>query len=304
MHSNARRDYDACMRTHARQLLFGLIILFFTGGIASGTSAQVEVRDVSVNASVASIPSIDSGGGASGSAPRSGVRFSGLAYPRAPVTLLLASGVAATTTADITGRFTLLFTDVRDADRLFFSLYATDTAGRRSTLLNFPVALYTGELTDISGIRFPPTIASDKSAMRQHEYLTIDGAALPALPLEVLIQGAAQKVFTLLSGEQGSYRLTVPVALAPGEYLLRTRYENDSRTSAVLRLVIGPITAPGETTTNIPGDCNLDQRVTLVDFSVLAYWFGKQNPPQCVDTNADGVVNLVDFSILAFYWKG
>jgi hypothetical protein len=41
-----------------------------------------------------------------------------------------------------------------------------------------------------------------------------------------------------------------------------------------------------------------------VDFSITAYWYGKENPPADVDFNGDGKVNLVDFSIMAFYWTG
>jgi hypothetical protein len=90
-----------------------------------------------------------------------------------------------------------------------------------------------------------------------------------------------------------------------GEYLVRAKYIADTRTSQVLRIIVGPASITRvDTSTNIPGDCNVDQKVTLVDFSVLAYWFGKKNPPPCVDTNKDGTINLVDFSILAFYWNG
>ncbi len=190
--------------------------------------------------------------------------------------LLISGKPVASVTADTTGRFSLTFTDVGSAERLFFAMHATDVFGRRSTLLNLPVVLYTGELTDISNIRFAPTVITDKVAIRQNDFLTVEGSSLPNMPLEVIIDGIRQKIFTLVSNEGGTYRLVAPIALPQGDYLLRTRYERDTRTSAVLRLVVGAASILRvETSANIPGDCNVDQRVTLVDFSVLAYWFNK-----------------------------
>lgn len=50
-------------------------------------------------------------------------------------------------------------------------------------------------------------------------------------------------------------------------------------------------------------DMNSDGRVNLIDFSIAAFWYKKQNPPANIDISGDGVVNLVDFSIMAFYWN-
>ena len=97
----------------------------------------------------------------------------------------------------------------------------------------------------------------------------------------------------------------MPLNLFEGEYSLRALYRGDSRTSKALRITVGSVSLlRTEVSNNIPGDCNVDQKVTLVDFSVLAYWYNKKNPPKCVDTNADGIINLTDFSIMAFYWNG
>lgn len=50
-------------------------------------------------------------------------------------------------------------------------------------------------------------------------------------------------------------------------------------------------------------DINADAKVDLIDFSILAYWWGREvvvNAPY--DLNSDGRVTLADFSILAYYW--
>lgn len=298
--------YDAHMHTRAAILLF-LCIALSCGLLYSRVGAQTVVDSASstVSASVASIPSIDDDTGGGGGSSQSGVQFSGFAYPGATVTLMHGSEKLLSTIADGAGKFSIVFSDVEDAPQLMFSLFALDSAQRRSTLLNFPVIFYTGQLTDIRNIRFAPTITTDKVAIKTSDFITVEGAALPRLPMNVIFEGNDAKTFTLSAGAEGAYRLTVPLALPQGEYIVKARYEGDTRTSAALRLIVGNASIPRvEVSANIPGDCNLDQKVTIVDFSVLAFWFGKKQPPSCVDTNGDGAITLVDFSILAFYWNG
>jgi hypothetical protein len=54
-------------------------------------------------------------------------------------------------------------------------------------------------------------------------------------------------------------------------------------------------------------DLNCDNKVNLIDFSILAYWYKRpltKEAKQKVDLNGDGKVDLVDFSIMAYYWTG
>jgi hypothetical protein len=160
-------------------------------------------------------------------------------------------------------------------------------------------------ITDISGIKFAPTINTDKLSVKKGDFITIEGASLPNTDIEVSFEGFDGRTFSLASNKEGVYSITIPANFSEGEYLLRSRYIGDSRSSKAVKLTVGTTSIlRTEATTNIPGDCNFDQKVTLVDFSVLAYWYGKNNPPKCVDANGDGIINLVDFSILAFYWNG
>ncbi len=287
-------------KTPLRASLFIVVasFIFLVRSVFGQTIVQTE--SVSVSAIVGSIPSIDPGGG--GGVYESGVRFSGFAYPGATITIQKGLGSVTTTLADENGEFSVL---IPEKQWQLFTLFATDTFGRKSTLLNFPTILYSGYITDIAGIRFAPTVTTDKLAVKQGDFLTIEGSSLPKKTVIVSLEGNASKTFTLESDDQGVYRATVPLILPVGEYTLRTFYNGDTRTSKAIRVIVGEASLPRtEATNNIPGDCNADQRVTLVDFSVLAYWYNKENPPRCVDTNNDGIVNLIDFSILAFYWNG
>jgi len=54
----------------------------------------------------------------------------------------------------------------------------------------------------------------------------------------------------------------------------------------------------------IKGNLNDDDRVNLVDFSIMAYWYNRTSPPDNVDLNNDNKIDLVDFSIMAYYWTG
>jgi hypothetical protein len=64
------------------------------------------------------------------------------------------------------------------------------------------------------------------------------------------------------------------------------------------------VAAPTASTTPAKGDLSGDGRVNLIDFSIMAYWYGKPNPPAAEDLNGDGKIDLTDFSIMAFYWTG
>lgn len=294
-------NHENTMHIKARHI-FSLIVLVFSLSSFLITKAQTltDTESVSIGATVGGLPVVDPGGG--GGVYQSGVRFSGFAYPNAVVTVLKRDGTILTTLADKNGAFTLF---VPENNWQLFTLYATDVTGRKSTLLNFPTILYNGVITDISGIKFAPTITTDKLAVKSGDFITIEGSSLPSTTVEVIFEGPDSRTFSLVSSLSGVYSVTMPAAFSEGEYVLRARYVSDSRTSKAVKLIVGGASIlRSESTSNIPGDCNFDQRVTLVDFSVLAFWYGKPNPPKCVDANRDGIINLVDFSILAFYWNG
>ncbi len=295
-------DFVMPFKTKHIIVLSSVFVLLTSFFLYKNLNAQTltESETVSIGAIVGSIPSIDTGPG--GGTYQSGVRFSGLAYPKALVTVQKRDTTFVTVVADETGAFSIL---IPETSWQLFTLFAVDTKGRKSTLLNFPTILYSGYITDISGIRFAPTLVTDKISVKRGDFITFSGSALPNKEVEVSFEGEESKTFYLTSDDLGFFSATVPLDLKNGEYVVRAFYSKDSRTSKALRITIGNSTIlRNEATNNIPGDCNFDQNITLVDFSVLAFWYGKQNPPKCVDANSDRIVNLIDFSIVAFYWNG
>lgn len=77
-----------------------------------------------------------------------------------------------------------------------FYSFATDVFGRKSTLLNFPTVLYSGYLTDISGIRFAPTITTDKISVKKGDFITIEGSSLPNKNIDLVFDGPENRTFS------------------------------------------------------------------------------------------------------------
>jgi hypothetical protein len=251
-------------------------------------------------------PPSSGGGGGSGFM---GARFLGHAYPQAVVTILKNAVLRATAKADLNGAFTVVLQEEYD-ENVLYTLYADDIDGHRSLLLNYPLVGTDGKVTDISGIKFAPTITADKIATKQGEPVMLSGFALPNAAIEFILSasraGGLSRTLSVVSNSAGRYELTITSSDLPkGEYEVRAHYPNDSRYSLTVQFTVGDVTiVPSPELDVIPGDCNADHKITLQDFSVLAYWYGKQSPPSCIDLNTDGTVNLVDFSILAYYWNG
>ncbi len=268
---------------------------------------MVDTENVSINAIVGSPSSGGISGGGIG-IPQTSVRFSGEAYPHATVTVLKEGKEITSVPADDKGYFTITLPETYKANVLY-SLFAKDILGQRSLLINYPIVVYPGYLTHLSGIRFAPTVVTDKAQVKIGDYLGVSGYALPEADLEIGMESqitGEKKIFTLISQTTGAYNISIPMGeLARGDYSVYVKYKGDTRISKLLKFVIGDTNILNtDAIVSIPGDCNRDKVINLIDFSVLAFWYGKSSPPSCVDTNKDSIINLVDFSILAFYWTG
>lgn len=250
-----------------------------------------------------SSPSPSSGGGAPYIPPTS-VRFSGQAYPGSKVFLVKNKNVIAEISASNLGEFSITLEEKTDRNVLY-SLYAVDTFGSQSIILNYPVYLSTGYLTHLSGILFPPTISLDKHSAYPGDYLSSFGFALPNRVIELKAEGKNIKTWDTVSNQDGAYKVTIPLfGLAYGQHKIYIKYKEQAQTSKVLPFDLLQEDKIPEEKFKIPGDCNFDDRINLVDFSILSFWYKKKNPPVCLDVNRDKIINLVDFSIFAYYWTG
>lgn len=273
---------------------------FFVGAI----DYSLPPVDVSVSAIVDEDIITPGGGGGGGGFP-TGVIFSGYAYPGASVHIWKNGSPRETKFADDKGYFYIVLQE-QYSPNILYTLYAIDKEARRSLLLNYPIVVKNGYVTQVSGIRFAPTLSLDKIEVKRGDNTTLSGYSLPSTDVYIKIEGKQSKNLIAKSNPNGTYKLDISTSdFAKGRYNLYVYYKDDKRISKVVEFTIGDTNIPStELVANIPGDCNADQLINLIDFSVAAFWYGKKNPPVCVDTNKDDIINLVDFSILAFYWTG
>lgn len=286
---------------------FGIFLSLFNTSLAQLTLTEDE--DISISATVGSTvivvpPTNDPGGVVL--FPNTSVQFKGRAYPDAKVILLRDGIEVSRTIANNDATFAITLPEEDESKNILYSLYAIDKNNNKSILLNFPTKIQGGFLTFLNNILFPPTISSDKYEASVASFVNISGYAVPNRELEITFKDSSfKKVFNLNSNRDGTYNINLPLIEIPkSEYNVLINYKNDTRLSKFLRLILGnKDTLNNNENSNIPGDCNRDRIINLVDFSVAAFWYKKENPPKCVDTNFDNIINLVDFSILAYYWN-
>jgi len=262
-----------------------------------------ETLTVTATVSSGSTPSPSGGGGAPYIPPTS-IRFSGQAYPNGKVLLIKNKNIIAEVLVSNLGDFSITFEEPTDRN-IMYSLYAVDSAGVQSIILNYQVYLSTGYLTHLSGILFPPTLSLDRYSAYSGDDLSIFGFAIPERALELKIEGKDIKTFNIISNKDGVYNIIVPLFnFKSGQYKIYTKYKEQALTSKVLPFELLIEDKNPEVKSKIPGDCNFDDRINLKDFSILSFWYKKKNPPTCLDVNHDKIINLVDFSIFAYYWTG
>lgn len=286
------------------------ILLFYSSLYPYVLNAQTITQNevVSVSALVGAPPSdpISGGGGGSTTFDYPLVGFSGFAYPNATVVLSKNAVFKTSVSADETGFFSISVPELFESTSLY-TLYAEDTEKERSVLLNYPLVTTKGFITQISGIVFAPTITTDAIAVREEDTITISGQSRPNKNSIITIAGQGiEKYYSVISDSAGKYSVqTTLIGFPKGEYTISARYENDRRQSKLLKIIVGDqLILRSQDIVVIPGDCNKDTVIDLRDFSILAYWYLRPNPPTCVDTNSDGIINIIDFSILAYYWTG
>lgn len=293
------------------QRFFIIIFIISFFAVSNYSFAQLvltEDEDVSISAVVGGItpitPETSSGGVVF---PNTAVQFKGSAYPNAEVFLLKDGVFKNSVFADNNARFAINLPEDEGGNNLY-TLYAVDKNNQKSLFLNFPTKVKEGYLNFLNNILFAPTISADKLEVSLNGFINFSGYAVPFGSLEITIKSLDNeniKNFSLNANKDGIYNINIPLSnLEKGDYTAFIKYKNDTRVSKLLRFTINNRDILNEDKIEyLPGDCNKDNIINLVDFSVLAFWYKKPNPPLCVDIKRDNIVDLIDFSILAYYWN-
>jgi len=250
------------------------------------------------------------GGGGGGSIVSSGstVNFSGRAYPTRTITLLKDAQVVGSTIAGLDARFSMSISGI-SAGNYIFSLYSEDKDGNRSSLLTFPVGLTGSSVTDVVGIFLAPTIATDKEQVKQGDNIAIFGQSQPQANITITVNSSHEIYAQTQSDGNGVYLYTLDSQqLEMGDHSAKSKSALNTEISAfssATMFTVGDENILAKKKTLAPkGDMNGDNKVNLVDFSIVAYWYRRANSPAKNDINGDGRVDLKDLSIMAFNWTG
>lgn len=276
-------------------------------------AGQVITVQVMSSTTTTTPPVIPGGGGSSGSASSpTAVTVSGRAYPLSRVFVLRDGARAADTIAGPDGRFSVTLTRLGSGQRTI-SVYGEDDGGRRSVLFSFPLQVTAGATTVVSGIFISPTIDANKSAVRRGDPIVFFGKTAPQSSVTIEINSETQLFEYAQSDADGGYLYQLDSSrLEMGQHSAQSRAATGteiSTESSELGFVVGTenvLKGPAsDTCQDRRADLNCDARVNLVDYSILAYWYGRPGPyPSGVDLSGDGAVSLVDMSIMAYYWTG
>ncbi|HEY9586363.1 MAG TPA: hypothetical protein VJJ27_01830, partial [Candidatus Paceibacterota bacterium] len=219
--------------------------------------------------------------------------------------------ISATSIAGVDGSFSTTVGSL-SAGNYIFSVYAEDKDGRRSSLLSFPTSVTANVTTNVEGIFLAPTIAVNKVEVKRGDDIAIFGQGAPQADVMIAVNSDEEFFAKTISDKNGIYLYNFDtVVLEYGSHSTKSKASIGNQLisgySYSVNFKVG--------TTNVfaaaavkkcegIGDLNNDCRVNLVDFSILAYWFKRLNPPVKTDLSRDGKVNLIDFSIMAYHWTG
>ena len=216
--------------------------------------------------------------------------------------------IIATTVADANANFKVSVSNVSSGNYIF-SVYSEDKNGNRSSMLTFPVGVSSGAATEIGGIFIAPTIAIDKSEVKQGENIAIFGASVGNAEITISVNSEEEFFKKVKTDANGAYLYQFDTSpLEKGGHVTKSKASSGGDISSFSKAV--SFTVGSKTVLSAPvkkiekGDTNNDKRVNLVDFSITAYWYRRPDPPASVDLNGDKKIDLVDFSIMAFYWTG
>lgn len=295
-----------CSRYFIKIIL--IIILLAVSQFSFADDAIID-HNVSISATVNSSGGGGGGGGGDPISIPATVNFSGKAHPMSTIYILKDGRIAVTTIADPGANFYVSLTGL-STDTYNFTVYAEDFKGRKSASFSFPVYVTSGTTVNIGNIFLSPTIDIDKTEVKRGDNLIIFGQSAPNSEVTISIHSLEEFFFKTPSNSFGAYLYNLDTSILEyGDHQTKSKVALLSEISSYtnpLPFIVGDVNKEKEEVfcSLLIGDLNCDNRVNLVDFSIMAYWYKKSNFPKKVDLNKDLRVNLIDFSIMAYHWTG
>jgi len=279
-------------------ILEGLILTFYN------VQAIAIEGTVNITATVEEPSPPPSGGGGWVPPPiATKVIIQGKAYPLISVTVLQDGKVATVTNADSQANFRVEITDITPGVWTF-GVWAEDKKGVKSITFSFTTNIISGMTTTISGIFLPPTIEIDKTFLQRGEILNILGQTAPQSEVSIIVNSPEEIIKKTKAETDGTWFYgfdTTP--LEEGSHTSRAKATSLEGLSSTFSQTLGFNVGKRMPEVIQKTDINGDEKVNLVDFSILLYNWGIPKNP-AVDFNSDGKVDLRDFSIMLYYWTG
>jgi len=257
-----------------------------------------------------------SGGGGSGNLPGAGQEsplgqtrlvVKGKAYPSSEVNILKDGAAFNQVTAKDTADFEFSTTDI-SAGVYTFEVWAKNKEGIKSTSYTITFRVMGGAVTTISGVYLAPSLSVDRDKVKQGEEIKFMGQTVPNADVYISVHSNGEVIKQTTSDNIGVYLLPFNTAQIENEQfhiaksLFQAQESGNTIRSGYSQSVSFYVGAAGGKGKCAGADLNGDNRVNLVDFSILLYNWGSAS--DCADQNKDGKINLTDFSIMMYYWTG
>lgn len=318
-------DYQTSSRKLAIFLfLFAFLCAYTPANVYAQLSATVTitacVNDENGSCNPVSPPSGGNSGGVSGGGGGGGgattivqshesAVFKGLAYPGSIVSLVQNGIIVTEVPASPNGTFEIKLYNLSPGT-YSFGVVAEDSNRQRSTIQTFTIYLSQNVSTQVAGIFIPPTITTDKLETKHGDPVIILGKTAPNATVTISVHSAKEILKKVLSDANGGYLYkldTTDLEIGEHETKSRTVISDDmSSYSSTVSFTVGTknVSRSSGVTVNRKCDLNNDNRVNLLDFSIMAYWYKRLGFPIKVDLNNDSRIDLSDVSILAYCWTG
>lgn len=295
------------------QILIIVVALFMTSFIIYALPASINIwaqmsgsGDVDVSAVV---PAVGGGGstGSGSSTPAASVSLSGTAFPNAKLTVLRDGAVATSLIANPDGSFVISLNNLNFGNYQL-TIFAEDPSGVISSSHVLNVSLINTQPISFANIVIPPTMSSTHLVVAMGQQYVLFGYAPAGSTVEVTRFGGGSLGVTTADGN-GLWQLPLVGSSLLGLQTLRAQATLNgfsslfSRPISILFAELGQQPPPPPQLAGCV-DYNKDKRINLIDFSILLFWFGKDNPPPTIDCNRDNRIDIKDFSILMFFWTG
>lgn len=280
---------------------FGLFFSFAMNVFAD-TVSDIKILDITATVSGAQQP----GTGGSGS-NLTQITFTGLSFPGAKLTVLKDGSRYTTLVVGPDGNFRISVNGLPNGNYQF-AIYAQDKNGIESSSYVANVQVIQNQPVAYNNILIPPTLSTSNTVIGVGQNFVLYGYSTPGSNVLAEIPGVSV-LGSAVADSTGLYQIALSANFDPGLIYIRTRAELNGYQSNYSK----PIQLLVYTGTQIPApppelavcvDFNKDNRINLIDFSILLFWFDKNSPPARVDCNRDNKIDIKDFSILMYFWTG